>query len=33
MEEKKKLLWDAIKHKPVRVPTMYRGGSLLYIKG
>jgi len=25
MEEKKKLLWDAIKHKPVRVPTMYRG--------
>lgn len=25
MEEKKKLLWDAIKHKPVRVTTMYRG--------
>jgi len=24
-KEKKKLLWDAIHHKPVRVPTMYRG--------
>jgi uroporphyrinogen decarboxylase len=25
MEENKKLIWDAIKHKPVRVPMMYRG--------